>query len=57
MLTNATELLATNPDLLNPQGVKLIGSVILGGLAALALGVGSSIAGPTLLMTSSMVDA
>ncbi|WP_408926227.1 hypothetical protein [Corynebacterium marquesiae] len=57
MLTNATELLATNPDLLNPQGVKLIGSVILGGLAALALGVGSSIAGPTLLMTSSMADA
>ena len=29
MLTNATELLATNPDLLNPEGVKLIAGVVL----------------------------
>lgn len=57
MLTNAAELLATNPDLLNPQGVKLIGSIILGGLAAIALAAGSSIAGPTLLLSSSMADA
>lgn len=57
MLTNAAELLATNPDLLNPEGVKLIAGVFLGGLAALALGVGSSIAGPTALLASSMADA
>ncbi|WP_408931080.1 hypothetical protein ACKFRM_06475 [Corynebacterium sp. YSMAA1_1_D6] len=57
MLTNAAELLATNPDMLYPEGVKLIAGVFLGGLAALALGIGSSIAGPTALLASSMADA
>ncbi|MCG7276708.1 MULTISPECIES: hypothetical protein [Corynebacterium] len=57
MLTNAAEFLTANPDMINPEGIKLIAGVFLGGLAALALGVGSSIAGPTALLASSMAEA
>ena len=57
MLTNAAEFLTANPDTINPEGIKLIAGVFLGGLAALALGVGSSIAGPTALLASSMAEA
>ena len=57
MLTNAAEFLTANPDMINPEGIKLIAGVFLGGLAAHALGVGSSIAGPTALLASSMAEA
>lgn len=56
MLTNAAEFFITNPDMINPEGIKLIAGVFLGGLAALALGIGSSVAGPTALLASSMAD-
>ncbi|WP_168164086.1 MULTISPECIES: hypothetical protein [unclassified Corynebacterium] len=57
MLTNAAEFFIANPDMINPEAVKLVAGVFFGGLAALALGVGSSIAGPTALLASSMAGA
>lgn len=57
MFTNLMEMLIANPDMINPEGIKMLAGVFFGGLAALALGVGSSIAGPTALLSSSMADA
>lgn len=47
MLTNLMELLINNPE-----SLKTLAGVFVGGLAAIALAVGSSAAGPALLMSS-----
>ncbi|HCT9180788.1 TPA: hypothetical protein OUB66_001654 [Corynebacterium aurimucosum] len=53
-VTNEAEFFVANPNMINPEGIKLIAGAFLGGLAALALGIGSSVAGPTALLASSM---
>ena len=57
MLTNAAEFFIANPGMIHPEAVKMLAGVFFGGLAVLALGVGSSIAGPTAMLASSMADA
>lgn len=57
MLTNAAEFFVANPDMINPEDIKLIAGLFLGGLSALALGIGSSVTGPTALLASSMAGA
>ena len=52
MLTNLMELLINNPEMLNPESLKTLAGVFVGGLAAIVLAVGSSAAGPALLMSS-----
>lgn len=50
MLTNALELLASNPELFTQ--IRFIGGVMLAGIATLGLAMGSSVLGPTLLLSS-----